>query len=325
MNNTPIVTLTGPSGTGKSTIESYLAHHFGWLKAVSHTTREPRPDEEPGEDYYFVSGEEFDKITRKGGWIEHITFVGNKARYGISVSEIDRLSGMSPGLPIVIVCEPEGAAQIKKWCAAAGRFHYAAYLDTPVPELFARLCDRAGDEMESLTEQAIDEDRDVTEEETVATIERAVRRMHSMVTVERHWSRIGGLFDCIYESPEDGPFALAKSIVRSVNYYHGEWQKKQAQSKSVQNEWTGPETNGKALRPEPDAEPEGTAVITVTGEELEEELGKRMLAMAEKHNDRKVNFTQPLEINEHTAKPLASLLIAALKGTPFKGGTLRKD
>lgn len=311
MNKPPIVTLTGPSGTGKSTIESYLAHHFGWLKAVSHTTREPRPDEEQGEDYYFVSGEEFDKITRKGGWIEHITFLGNGARYGIAVSEIDRLSGMSPGLPIVIVCEPEGAAQIKKWCAAAGRFHYAAYLDTPVSELFARLIDRTGDEMESLTGQALDEDRDVTEEETVAVIERAVRRMHSMVTVERNWSRIGGLFDCIYESPEDGPFALAKSIVRSVNYYHGEWQKKQVANKVSNDE--------KAFGVD------SPAVIAITGKDIEEELGKRMLDMAEKYNDRKVNFTHPLEINEHTAKPLASLLIAALKGTTLKGGTLLKD
>ena len=56
-----IVVLSGPSGTGKSTIVNRLSaqKEVKLIKAISATTRAPRNQERHGEDYYFLSKEEF--------------------------------------------------------------------------------------------------------------------------------------------------------------------------------------------------------------------------------------------------------------------------
>ncbi|XP_063125060.1 guanylate kinase isoform X3 [Rattus norvegicus] len=73
------VVLSGPSGAGKSTLLKKLFQEHGSVFgfSVSHTTRNPRPGEEDGKDYYFVTREMMQRDIAAGDFIEHAEFSGN--------------------------------------------------------------------------------------------------------------------------------------------------------------------------------------------------------------------------------------------------------
>lgn len=74
--------LVGPSGTGKTTLAKELPQRVPQLKrAVTCTTRPPRPGEHEGVDYYFVTNEQFDFLLASGKLLESTTYGGN--RYGL--------------------------------------------------------------------------------------------------------------------------------------------------------------------------------------------------------------------------------------------------
>lgn len=83
----PIV-VSGPSGSGKSTLLKRLfdafPDRFGF--SVSHTTRSPRPGEEDGVAYNFVTKDAFKKLVDEHGFIEHAQFGSNF--YGTSVQAV---------------------------------------------------------------------------------------------------------------------------------------------------------------------------------------------------------------------------------------------
>lgn len=88
-----LITLTGPSGTGKSAVISALLSQDPALRRfVTATTRTPRPGEEHGKDYYYLSRDEFEDGVAQGDFIEHNpNYNGNM--YGTQRSEIERLFG----------------------------------------------------------------------------------------------------------------------------------------------------------------------------------------------------------------------------------------
>ncbi|GCB65958.1 hypothetical protein scyTo_0013524 [Scyliorhinus torazame] len=73
------VVISGPSGAGKSTLLKQLLGEYGQVFgfSVSHTTRNPRPGEEHGRDYHFVSREEMLRGIEAGEFIENAEFSGN--------------------------------------------------------------------------------------------------------------------------------------------------------------------------------------------------------------------------------------------------------
>jgi|GEM_PF-2061699 len=107
-----IVTLTGPSCGGKSTLERALQDR-GFGRAISHTTRDTRPGEVCGEHYHFINDCTFDAMLVRGDFIEVID-LGTR-RYAMSSASLELAARQGN---VVIVVEPHGAGQIHDYCNA---------------------------------------------------------------------------------------------------------------------------------------------------------------------------------------------------------------
>ncbi|HWH05279.1 MAG TPA: guanylate kinase [Gaiellaceae bacterium] len=128
--------VTGPSGAGKGTLIKRLVERLPELEvAVSATTRQQRPGEVDGREYWFLSEEEFVRRVDAGGFLEHVQYVGG--RYGTLASELDRIA--AEGRVCVLELEIEGALRVQEAIAGAVSLFIAA----DVPELERRLRARA--------------------------------------------------------------------------------------------------------------------------------------------------------------------------------------
>ena len=111
MAGSPVFVVTGPSGAGKGTLEKELLRRLPELElAVSATTRERRPGEEEGRDYWFLSPEEFERRVQAGEFLEHVTYVSGQ-RYGTPRSEIDRIAAR--GRVPLLDLETDGALVVR--------------------------------------------------------------------------------------------------------------------------------------------------------------------------------------------------------------------
>ena len=132
----PVFVVIGLSGAGKGTLISLVLPRFPLLRAaVSATTRPRREGERDGVDYWFLTDEEFSRRCDEGGFLESVSYVGN--RYGTLVSEIERIreDGCAPLLEL----ETEGATAVKHRIPGA----VTIFVTAPVEELERRLRERA--------------------------------------------------------------------------------------------------------------------------------------------------------------------------------------
>lgn len=106
----PLV-ICGPSGSGKSTLLKKLFKEFPetFGFSVSHTTRKPRPGEENGVHYHFVSVEEMQAAIENGEFIETAVFSGNM--YGTSKKAVETVQ--QHGKVCVLDIEIEGVKQVR--------------------------------------------------------------------------------------------------------------------------------------------------------------------------------------------------------------------
>ncbi len=103
------VVLSGPSGVGKSTLVGLVRRNMPELEfSVSCTTRQPRPGEEHGVHYYFLSDEEFSAKLENGEFIEHAGVFAK--RYGTLRSEV--LDRVKQGHNVLLDIDVQGAMQI---------------------------------------------------------------------------------------------------------------------------------------------------------------------------------------------------------------------
>lgn len=174
-----IVTITGPSCAGKSTLESLLVQR-GFARAISTTSRRPRAGETDGYSYHFVSEQLFNRMVAEGAMVESVKFA--KASYGVTAAEIDRL--FAEGDNVVIVCEPVGAKQIAAWCVARGQIHLTqVFLDNAQDVINERFLRRATDE---ISRASMSGPANGIEARVVKTY---AERMKTMMTVEQEWRR----------------------------------------------------------------------------------------------------------------------------------------
>lgn len=101
--------ISGPAGSGKSSVVSYLLKTGLFEFSVSATTRAPRPGEKDGIQYYFVTKEEFSKKIENGEMLEYAEYVGNY--YGTPSDAVKRC--LSAGKNIILEIEVKGERQVK--------------------------------------------------------------------------------------------------------------------------------------------------------------------------------------------------------------------
>jgi guanylate kinase len=133
----PVFVVTGPSGAGKGTLIRGLVERVPGLEvAVSATTRPQRPGEADGQDYWFLSDDEFTRRVGADEFLEWVPYVSGR-RYGTLRSEIERITG--DDLVCVLELELEGALRVQDEVPQS----VTVFIAADVEELERRLRGRA--------------------------------------------------------------------------------------------------------------------------------------------------------------------------------------
>lgn len=105
-----LLVLSAPSGGGKTTLsKQILATHPGLVRAITCTTRSPRPGEQDGVDYFFLNAADFLKRVQAGNFIEHATVYGHS--YGTLKSEL--LGKLRSGRDVLLTVDVQGVAALR--------------------------------------------------------------------------------------------------------------------------------------------------------------------------------------------------------------------
>jgi guanylate kinase len=177
-----VFVITGPSGVGKGTLIRRLLARVPTLElSVSATTRPPRPGEQTGVDYHFLTEAEFDAHVAAGDFLEHASYSGR--RYGTLRTELERRLG--DGVPIVLEIEVQGARQVRSSMPEA----VAVFIAPPSPQaLRERLIGRGTDPPEQIDVRLATAQRELAARDEFAHVivnddlEQATAELEAIVT-----------------------------------------------------------------------------------------------------------------------------------------------
>jgi guanylate kinase len=185
-----VFVITGPSGVGKGTLIRGLLSRVPELElSVSATTRSPRPGEENGVDYHFLTPEQFEAHVAAGDFVEHATYSGN--RYGTLRAELERR--LQTGAGVVLEIEVQGARQVR----AAMPEAVAVFIAPPSREaLRARLVGRGTDSAEQVDARLQPAERELEaqpEFRHVVVNDRLEEATDALVSIVRAEMDVGGV------------------------------------------------------------------------------------------------------------------------------------
>ncbi len=149
-----LIVLAGPTAVGKGTVAAEVrrTHPEVWI-SVSATTRPPRPGEENGVHYWFVSDEDFDAMARRGDLLECAVVHGSHS-YGTPRGPVEL--ALASGHPAMLEIDLQGARQVRESMPDA----LFVFLKPPSwEELVRRLVDR-GTETQAQQERRLATARD---------------------------------------------------------------------------------------------------------------------------------------------------------------------
>jgi len=104
-----MVILSSPSGAGKTTLVNLLYKLDSFEVSISHTTRQPRLNETPDKDYYFVDNKEFNRLIKNGEFLEYAKVFENY--YGTTRTPV--IDKLNKGKNVLFDIDWQGADQIK--------------------------------------------------------------------------------------------------------------------------------------------------------------------------------------------------------------------
>ena len=104
-----MIVLSSPSGAGKTTLAKLLNNLNNFEISISHTTRQPRLNEIPNKDYYFIKEEEFNRLINNKEFLEYAKVFNNF--YGTTKTPV--IENLSKGKNVIFDIDWQGADQIK--------------------------------------------------------------------------------------------------------------------------------------------------------------------------------------------------------------------
>ena len=104
-----MVILSSPSGAGKTTLVKLLSKKNSFFISISHTTRKPRPNEIDGNDYHFVSDDEFKRLIKNDEFLEYAKVFKNY--YGTTRSPV--IQKLEKKFNVIFDIDWQGADQIR--------------------------------------------------------------------------------------------------------------------------------------------------------------------------------------------------------------------
>ncbi|WP_455372633.1 guanylate kinase [Limibacillus halophilus] len=181
-----MLVLSSPSGAGKTTISRrILESEPGMALSISATTRQPRPGEVEGKDYFFVTPERFDQMVAEGAFLEHARVFDH--RYGTPRAPVEE--ALAAGRDVLFDIDWQGTQQIRE---AAREDLVAVFILPPsTGALEARLKSRAQDSDEVVARRmakAADEMSHWQEYDYVVVnreVEESVAQVASILAAER--------------------------------------------------------------------------------------------------------------------------------------------
>jgi guanylate kinase len=108
-NDGVMIILSSPSGAGKTTLVNLLSKINNFKISISHTTREPRPNEIKDKDYYFVDEEKFERLIKNEEFLEYAKVFNNF--YGTTRTPV--IDNLNKGKNVLFDIDWQGADQIK--------------------------------------------------------------------------------------------------------------------------------------------------------------------------------------------------------------------
>ena len=104
-----MIILSSPSGAGKTTLVKLLSKLSNFEVSISHTTRQPRPNEKQNKDYFFVNEEEFKRLINNQEFLEYAKVFNNY--YGTTRTPV--INNLNNGKNVLFDIDWQGADQIK--------------------------------------------------------------------------------------------------------------------------------------------------------------------------------------------------------------------
>ena len=176
-----LLIVSGFAGSGKGTLMKELTSRYdNYALSISATTREARPGEADGKDYFFIARDKFEEMIEKGELLEHACYVGNY--YGTPRAFVEKM--LDEGKDVILEIETQGALKVKEILPDALLLFV---LPPSVPEIYKRLKKR-GTETEEIIRKRMErgeqEARDMLAYDFLVVnddLEECVTRLHYTV------------------------------------------------------------------------------------------------------------------------------------------------